>query len=262
MTRGGAAPGVVVHRDKQLLAVAVAARLVTPIDAQAATRSAIVVSPAARRATALLASLARSAARDAVDWRAAGPLVGRRAVPARPATPSATRPRPARRCSTPCRCDPARVHPMAPRGRPVRRRRRTPRPARYAHELAARPRRGGPRPGAGVRRASARRRARRARRVAVPRAPRAARHGRHGGRRPRLAEAAASADLADVPRRSPRPGGLAPGGRRGQGRRRRPGTVAAPARVPAPAAAAGDRTTLAAGPGRGRRAARGRIASP
>jgi 6-phosphogluconolactonase len=63
------APDVVVHRDKELMAQAVAARLVTRIvDAQAARGSASVVLTGGRNGNALLAALAESPARDAVDW--------------------------------------------------------------------------------------------------------------------------------------------------------------------------------------------------
>ncbi|MFE2432963.1 6-phosphogluconolactonase [Streptomyces sp. NPDC059373] len=62
-------PQVVVHRDKELMAKAVAARLITKIvDAQAARGSASVVLTGGRNGNALLAALAESPARDAVDW--------------------------------------------------------------------------------------------------------------------------------------------------------------------------------------------------
>jgi 6-phosphogluconolactonase len=63
------APQVVVHRDKELMAQAAAARLITKIvDAQAARGSASVVLTGGRNGNALLAALAGSPARDAVDW--------------------------------------------------------------------------------------------------------------------------------------------------------------------------------------------------
>jgi 6-phosphogluconolactonase len=63
------APAVVVHRDGDLLADAVAARLVTRlVDAQAATGTASVVLTGGGIGTAVLAHLAASPARDAVDW--------------------------------------------------------------------------------------------------------------------------------------------------------------------------------------------------
>lgn len=60
---------VVVHRDKELMAKAAAARLITcVVDAQAARGSASVVLTGGRNGNALLAALAESSARDAVDW--------------------------------------------------------------------------------------------------------------------------------------------------------------------------------------------------
>ncbi|HEY5833376.1 6-phosphogluconolactonase [Streptomyces sp.] len=62
-------PQVVVHRDKELMARAAAARLITKIvDAQAARGTADVVLTGGRNGNALLAALAESPARDAVDW--------------------------------------------------------------------------------------------------------------------------------------------------------------------------------------------------
>jgi 6-phosphogluconolactonase len=62
-------PQVVVHRDTQLMACAVAARLITKVvDAQAAKGAASVVLTGGRNGNALLAALAESPARDAVDW--------------------------------------------------------------------------------------------------------------------------------------------------------------------------------------------------
>ncbi|GAA4152027.1 6-phosphogluconolactonase [Actinomadura keratinilytica] len=64
-------PGVLVHRDQELLARAVAARLVTRlVDVQAARGSASIVLTGGGVGTAVLAELAASRARDAIDWRA------------------------------------------------------------------------------------------------------------------------------------------------------------------------------------------------
>ncbi|WP_316527113.1 6-phosphogluconolactonase [Kitasatospora brasiliensis] len=64
-----ATPQLVVHRDKELMAQAAAARLITRIvDAQAARGSASVVLTGGRNGNALLAAIAASPARDAVDW--------------------------------------------------------------------------------------------------------------------------------------------------------------------------------------------------
>ncbi|MFF4228462.1 6-phosphogluconolactonase [Streptomyces sp. NPDC001820] len=63
-------PQLVVHRDKELMAQAAAARLITKIvDAQAARGSASVVLTGGRNGNALLAALGASPARDAIDWR-------------------------------------------------------------------------------------------------------------------------------------------------------------------------------------------------
>ncbi|GGV16535.1 6-phosphogluconolactonase [Streptomyces griseoflavus] len=63
------APLLVVHRDKELMARAAAARLITGIvDAQAARGSASVVLTGGRNGNGLLAALAAAPARDAVDW--------------------------------------------------------------------------------------------------------------------------------------------------------------------------------------------------
>ncbi|MFF7728059.1 6-phosphogluconolactonase [Streptomyces sp. NPDC008001] len=62
-------PQIVVHRDKELMAQAAAARLITKIvDAQAARGSASVVLTGGRNGNGLLAALATAPARDAVDW--------------------------------------------------------------------------------------------------------------------------------------------------------------------------------------------------
>ncbi|MCA1218748.1 6-phosphogluconolactonase [Streptomyces sp. 8L] len=63
------APQLVVHRDKELMACAAAARLITKIvDAQASRGTASVVLTGGRNGNGLLAALASSPARDAVDW--------------------------------------------------------------------------------------------------------------------------------------------------------------------------------------------------
>ncbi|MFD8206455.1 6-phosphogluconolactonase [Streptomyces sp. NPDC059695] len=62
-------PQLVVHRDKELMAQAAAARLITRIvDAQAARGSASVVLTGGRNGNGLLAALGSAPARDAVDW--------------------------------------------------------------------------------------------------------------------------------------------------------------------------------------------------
>ena len=77
-------PQLVVHRDKELMAQAAAARLITKIvDAQAARGYASVVLTGGRNGNGLLAALATAPARDAIDWAPPRPVVGRRAVPAR-----------------------------------------------------------------------------------------------------------------------------------------------------------------------------------
>ncbi|MFF1446706.1 6-phosphogluconolactonase [Streptomyces sp. NPDC058274] len=62
-------PQLVVHRDKELMAKAAAARLVTKIvDAQASRGYASVVLTGGRNGNGLLAALAEEPARDAIDW--------------------------------------------------------------------------------------------------------------------------------------------------------------------------------------------------
>ncbi|MEU3860117.1 6-phosphogluconolactonase [Streptomyces sp. NPDC028722] len=62
-------PQLVVHRDKELMAQAAAARLITKIvDAQASRGTASVVLTGGRNGNGLLAALAASPARDAIDW--------------------------------------------------------------------------------------------------------------------------------------------------------------------------------------------------
>ena len=63
------APQLVVHRDKELMAQAAAARLITKVvDAQAARGSASVVLTGGRNGNGLLAALGSAPARDAIDW--------------------------------------------------------------------------------------------------------------------------------------------------------------------------------------------------
>lgn len=62
-------PQLVVHRDKELMAQAAAARLITKIvDAQTSRAHASVVLTGGRNGNGLLAALAETPARDAVDW--------------------------------------------------------------------------------------------------------------------------------------------------------------------------------------------------
>ncbi|MFJ9816425.1 6-phosphogluconolactonase [Streptomyces sp. NPDC101151] len=62
-------PQLVVHHDKELMAQAAAARLITKIvDAQASWGHASVVLTGGRNGNGLLAALAAAPARDAVDW--------------------------------------------------------------------------------------------------------------------------------------------------------------------------------------------------
>ncbi|MBV2355181.1 6-phosphogluconolactonase [Streptomyces sp. J2-1] len=63
------APQLVVHHDKGLMAEAAAARLITKIvDAQSSRGGASVVLTGGRNGNGLLAALATSPARDAIDW--------------------------------------------------------------------------------------------------------------------------------------------------------------------------------------------------
>ena len=77
-------PTVLVHRDPSELAAAVAARLITRlVDVQSSRGEASVVLTGGGIAAMTLKAIASSSARGAVDWLAAGHLVGRRALPAR-----------------------------------------------------------------------------------------------------------------------------------------------------------------------------------
>ncbi|WP_067465400.1 6-phosphogluconolactonase [Actinomadura macra] len=107
-------PGIVIHRDQDVLAAAVAARLVTRIaDAQAARGSASVVLTGGGVGTAVLAALAASPARDAVDWRNLDVWWGdERFLPSGDPERNETGARAALLDHVPV--DPVRVHPMAP----------------------------------------------------------------------------------------------------------------------------------------------------
>lgn len=107
-------PQVVVHRDKELMAQAAAARLITRVvDAQAARGTASVVLTGGRNGNALLAALAQSPARDAVDWSRIDLWWGdERYLPEGDPERNVTQAREALLDAVPV--DPARVHPMAP----------------------------------------------------------------------------------------------------------------------------------------------------
>lgn len=105
---------VVVHTDETVLADAVAARLVTRlVDAQSARASADVVLTGGSVGTAVLASLAKSAARHAVDWAKVDVWWGdERFLPSGHADRNETQARAALLDHVPV--DPHRVHPMPP----------------------------------------------------------------------------------------------------------------------------------------------------
>ena len=105
-------PEVIVHRDAKLLAQAVAARLVTRlVDAVAARSTASVVLTGGGIGTAVLAELAATPARDAVDWRHLDIWWGdERFVPAGDPERNETGARSA--LLDHVDVDPARVHPM------------------------------------------------------------------------------------------------------------------------------------------------------
>lgn len=107
-------PQVVVHRDKELMACAAAARLITKIvDAQAARGSASVVLTGGRNGNGLLAALAGSPARDAIDWAHLDLWWGdERFLPEGDPERNVTQAREALLDAVPL--DPARVHAMAP----------------------------------------------------------------------------------------------------------------------------------------------------
>ncbi|MGS2587254.1 6-phosphogluconolactonase [Streptomyces hebeiensis] len=106
-------PQLVVHRDKELMAQAAAARLITKIvDAQAARGSASVVLTGGRNGNGVLAALAAAPARDAVDWSRLDLWWGdERFLPEGDPERNVTQARRALLDSVPL--DPARVHAMA-----------------------------------------------------------------------------------------------------------------------------------------------------
>ncbi|MFJ3901841.1 6-phosphogluconolactonase [Streptomyces sp. NPDC090025] len=105
-------PQLVVHRDKELMAEAAAARLITRIvDAQAARGSASVVLTGGRNGNGLLAALRSAPARDAVDWARLDLWWGdERFLPEGDPERNVTQAREALLDSVPV--DPARVHAM------------------------------------------------------------------------------------------------------------------------------------------------------
>lgn len=127
---------VVVHHDKRALADAAAARLVTAIvEAQSSRGEADVVLTGGSMGSALLVSLGRSAAKDAIDWRRLNVWWGdERFLPAGDPERNETQSRLALLDTVPM--DPARVHAMpasdGPYGLDVDRA-----AAHYADELAA-----------------------------------------------------------------------------------------------------------------------------
>ncbi|GAA2289008.1 6-phosphogluconolactonase [Streptomyces kunmingensis] len=106
------APQLVVHRDKELMAQAAAARLITKIvDAQAARGYASVVLTGGRNGNGLLAALAAAPARDAIDWSRLDLWWGdERFLPDGDPERNYTQAREALLDSVPL--NPARVHPM------------------------------------------------------------------------------------------------------------------------------------------------------
>ena len=107
-------PEVIVHRDAELMAKAVAARLVTRlVDAAAARGTASLVLTGGGIGTAVLAELAAAPARDAVDWRHLDVWWGdERFVPSGDKERNETGARAA--LLDHVDVDPARVHPMPP----------------------------------------------------------------------------------------------------------------------------------------------------
>ncbi|MFE9766344.1 6-phosphogluconolactonase [Streptomyces sp. NPDC005808] len=105
-------PQLVVHRDKELMAEAAAARLITKIvDAQASRGSASIVLTGGRNGNGLLAALSSAPARDAVDWARLDLWWGdERFLPEGDPERNDTQARAALLDSVPL--DPARVHPM------------------------------------------------------------------------------------------------------------------------------------------------------
>ena len=105
-------PEIVIHADQELLARAIAARLVTRlVDAVAARDTASLVLSGGGIGTAVLAELAAAPARDAVDWRRVDIWWGdERFLPAGDPERNETGARAA--LLDHVDCDPARVHPM------------------------------------------------------------------------------------------------------------------------------------------------------
>ncbi|WBB60056.1 6-phosphogluconolactonase [Streptomyces sp. WMMC500] len=105
-------PQIVVHRDKELMAEAAAARLITKlVDAQSARGTASVVLTGGRNGNGLLAALAAAPARDAVDWSRLDLWWGdERFLPPGDPDRNATQARAALLDAVPL--DPARVHEM------------------------------------------------------------------------------------------------------------------------------------------------------
>ncbi|MGW0734718.1 6-phosphogluconolactonase [Streptomyces sp. NPDC002851] len=106
------APQLVVHHDKELMAQAAAARLITRIvDAQSARGSASVVLTGGRNGNGLLKALGSSPARDAIDWHRLDLWWGdERFLPEGDPDRNVTQAREALLDSVPL--DPARVHAM------------------------------------------------------------------------------------------------------------------------------------------------------
>lgn len=133
------APEVRVHRDAALLAQAIAARLVTHVvDAQSSRGSASVVLTGGGLGTAVLAALAGSRARDAIDWRTLDLWWGdERFLPEGDPERNHTQARTALLDHVPL--DPGRVHPMPASGGQTENSSATPESAaeHYAGELAA-----------------------------------------------------------------------------------------------------------------------------
>ena len=104
--------GIVVHANRDILAEAVAARLLTRlIDAQAARGEASIVLTGGRIAAAVYRAVQASPARDAVDWRRVNVWWGdERFLPAGHPDRNETQARAALLDAVPL--DPARVHPM------------------------------------------------------------------------------------------------------------------------------------------------------
>ncbi|MEE1754914.1 6-phosphogluconolactonase [Streptomyces sp. SP18CS02] len=106
------APQIVVHHDKELMAQAAAARLITKVvDAQASRGFASVVLTGGRNGNGLLAALSSAPARDAIDWSRLDLWWGdERFLPEGDPERNHTQAREGLLDSVPL--DPARVHPM------------------------------------------------------------------------------------------------------------------------------------------------------